>query len=149
MSIFTIPIQIRWADIDQNRHLRHSVYYDYGAMMRMTFLSGLGLTTQKLEEFKVGPIILREEAIFRREIKLEDKITLDVQLLKASIDFSRWSLRHHFTKEDGSLAAIINLDGAWLDLAIRKMAKPNDFIQNIFQQIPKSPEFELIPEKKK
>jgi len=149
MSVFTIPIQIRWADIDQNRHLRHSVYYDYGAMMRMTFLSGLGLTTQKLEEFKTGPIILREEAIFRREIKLEDKITLDVQLLKASADFSRWSLRHHFTKEDSSLATIINLDGAWLDLERRKMAKPNEFIQNIFQQIPKSPEFELIPEKKK
>lgn len=148
MSAFSIPIQLRWADIDQNRHLRHSVYYDYGAMMRMIFLSGQGLTTQKLEEFKVGPIILREEAIFRREIKLEDKITLDVQLLKSSADFSRWSLRHHFMKEGDLLAATINLDGAWIDLEKRKMAKPNEFIQHVFQQIPKSPEFELIPEKK-
>src|SRR5688572_3798438 len=149
MSVLTTTIQIRWADIDQNRHLRHSVYYDYGAMMRMNFLYGEGLTTQKLEDFKIGPIILREEAIFRREIKLEDKITLNVELLKASADFGRWSLRHHFLKEDGALAAVINLDGAWVDLEKRKMAVPNEFIQNVFGQFPKSPEFELIPEKKK
>jgi len=42
MSDFTMPVQIRWADIDQNRHLRHSVYYDYGAMMRMNVLYANG-----------------------------------------------------------------------------------------------------------
>ncbi|MES1227005.1 MAG: thioesterase family protein, partial [Bacteroidota bacterium] len=116
---------------------------------RMNFLYGEGLTTQKLEEFKIGPIILREEAIFRREIKLEDKIVINVELLKASADFGRWSLRHNFLKEDGALAAVINLDGAWIDLEKRKMAVPNEFIQHVFGNFPKSPEFELIPEKKK
>lgn len=100
MTAYSQPIQIRWADIDANRHLRHSAYYDYGAAVRMMFLSGHGLTTKKLEELQIGPILFREEAIFRREIILEDKIFIDVEMIKATPDLSRWSLRHNFLKED-------------------------------------------------
>ena len=35
MANFSLPIQIRWSDIDQNRHLRHSAYYDYGSNGRI------------------------------------------------------------------------------------------------------------------
>lgn len=142
MSTFKIPIQIRWSDIDQNRHLRHSVYYDYGALMRMTVLSECGLTTDKLEHLKIGPILFREEAIFKREITLEDKITMDVELLKATQDFSRWSLRHHVIKEGGTLAAVITVEGAWIDIEKRKLATPDNFIQSIFNQFPKPADFQ-------
>lgn len=149
MEKFTMPLQIRWSDIDANRHLRHSVYYDYGAAMRMKFLSERGLSTQKLEEFHIGPILLREEAVFRREIKLEDNVTIDVELLKTTADYGRWSLRHNLIKADGTVAAIITIDGAWIDMNLRKMAVPNEFIKNIFETFPRSPEFEWIVKEKK
>jgi acyl-CoA thioester hydrolase len=144
MTNYSIPVQIRWADIDQNRHLRHSVYYDYGAMMRMNVLYSNGLTTQKLEELKVGPILFREEAIFKREIKLEDHITISVELLKSTEDYARWSLRHHFIKEDNTLAAILTIDGAWMDLEKRKLTVPDNFVREVFAKFPKSPEFEWV-----
>ena len=147
MLEFTNTIQIRWADIDANRHLRHSVYYDYGATMRMNFLSGGGLTTAKLEEFQIGPVLFREEAIFKREIKLEDIITVDMMVVKTTKDFSRWSLRHQFIKADGAVAALLNVDGAWIDMVKRKLAMPNEFIQNIFDQFPKAADFEWIEKK--
>jgi acyl-CoA thioester hydrolase len=145
MSSFSMPISIRWADIDANRHMRHSVYYDFGATARMKLLSERGLTTKKFEEFHMGPILFREEAIFRREILLEDQITITVELYKTTEDYSRWSLRHQFLKEDGSLATTLSIDGAWIDLNLRKLAKPNDFIRNIFSEFPKSKDFEWIP----
>lgn len=149
MTNYKQTIQIRWADIDANRHLRHSVYYDYGASMRMNVLSERGLTTKKLEEFMIGPVLFREEAIFKREIIFEDQITLDVALVKMTQDYGRWSLRHHFIKADGTLAAILNVDGAWIDLTKRKLALPNEFIRNIFENFPKAEDFQLIlPEKK-
>ena len=37
LQSFVRPIQIRWADLDPNFHLRHSVYYDYGAYCRIGF----------------------------------------------------------------------------------------------------------------
>lgn len=143
MSKYIVPIQIRWSDIDQNRHLRHSAYYDYGAMVRMQYLNGHGLTTEKMEELQVGPILFREEAQFRREIKLEDKITVDVEICSAREDFSRWSLRHTFHKEDGTVAAIINMDGAWLDLTKRKLAQPPEFVKDIFRSFQRSNDFKF------
>jgi acyl-CoA thioester hydrolase len=149
MQQISLPIQIRWADIDANRHLRHSAYYDYGAACRMHALSERGLTTKKLEELMIGPMLFREEAIFRREIVFEDKISLTIELVKTTADFGRWSLRHHFIKGDGTLAAILNIDGAWIDLSKRKLAPPPDFIKTIFEDFPKSQDFQLvIPEKK-
>ena len=150
MEKFSTPLQIRWSDIDANRHLRHSVYYDYGAAMRMMFLTSKGLTTEKLEEFQVGPVLFREEGIFKREVRLEDEITIDVEIVKTTPTFSRWSLRHSIVKKDGTLAAIINIDGAWIDLVRRKLAEPNEFIQKIFESFPKSADFDWIvrPEKK-
>jgi acyl-CoA thioester hydrolase len=144
MEKITQTIQVRWADIDANRHLRHSVYYDYGASMRMNVLSERGLTTKKLEELQLGPVLFREEAIFKREIIFEDKITLNVELVKVTEDYGRWSLRHHFIKGDGTPAAILNVDGAWIDLVKRKLAVPNEFIRGIFEGFPKAEDFQLI-----
>ena len=142
--MFKQTVQIRWADIDANRHLRHSVYYDYGASMRMNALTAEGLSMKKLEELMLGPVLFREEAIFKREIMFEDMITIDVEVVRARQDFARWSLRHHFTKEDGTVAAIINIDGAWIDLAKRKLAVPDDFIVHVFDKFPKAADFEMI-----
>jgi acyl-CoA thioester hydrolase len=147
METYSVPLNIRWADIDANRHLRHSVYYDFAAAMRMNFLNSKGLTTEKLIEYQIGPILFREEALFKREIKIEDKVSIDFTVLRCMRDFSRWSLQHHITKPDGSVCAIINVDGAWMDLVKRKLAIPNDFIQGIFADIPKAKEFQWIEPK--
>jgi acyl-CoA thioester hydrolase len=142
--MFQQSIQIRWADIDANRHLRHSVYYDYGASMRMNALTSEGLSMRKLEELQMGPILFREEAIFKREIIFEDVITIDVQMVRSRRDFARWSLRHNFKKADGTLAAIINIDGAWIDLVKRKLAIPDPFIIHVFEKFPKADDFEFL-----
>ena len=144
MNKYAIPLQIRWSDIDQNRHLRHSVYYDYGAMMRMNFLTEHGLSLKTLEEMQIGPILFREEAQFRREIKLEDKVTLDVELTRSTADFALWSLRHNFEHADGSLATKLTIDGAWMDLEKRKLTVPGEFIRGVFDQFPKSEDFQII-----
>lgn len=149
MEKYSLPIQVRWSDIDQNRHLRHSAYYDYGATVRIACFSDHGLTNLKFEELRMGPILFREEALFKREIKFEDKITVDLVVTKATPDFSRWSVRHHFYKEDGTLSAIINMDGAWIDMLARKLATPDNFIQQVFEDFPKAKDFETIVREKK
>lgn len=149
MDIYRVPLNIRWADIDANRHLRHSVYYDFAAAMRMNILNGQGLTTEKLIEYHIGPILFREEAVFKREVKLEDKVEIDVQLSKCMPDYSRWALRHNISRPDGTVCTIITVDGAWMDLEKRKLTIPNEFIQSIFAGFPKSPDFEwLLPKVK-
>jgi acyl-CoA thioester hydrolase len=149
MKSFSLPIQVRWSDIDQNRHLRHSAYYDYGATARIACFSQHGLTNTKFEQLHIGPILFREEAIFKREIKFEDLVTIDMVVTKATADFARWSVRHQLLKEDGSLAAILNLDGAWIDISKRKLAVPDEFIRTIFEDFPKAEDFQIVESLKK
>ncbi|MES1224561.1 MAG: acyl-CoA thioesterase [Bacteroidota bacterium] len=137
-------IQLRWADIDVNRHVLHSRYYEWGATVRMEFLVKHGITVEWLEANNIGPILFREECQFRKEVRFADEIIMDVVLTKAKKDYSRWSLRHHITKADNTLAAIINIDGAWLDLTKRKLATPNETIVKAFELFPKSKDFEWL-----
>ncbi len=143
MNKHWLPLQIRWADIDANRHLRHSAYYDYAASARIEILSSAGLTLHKLEELAIGPVLLREEAIFRREIRFEDVIRISTELLKATKDYTRWTIRHEIEKQDGTRAAIINIDGAWIDMNKRKFAAPDAFVMGIFDSLPKSSDFQF------
>jgi acyl-CoA thioester hydrolase len=144
MKEYSLPIQVRWSDIDQNRHLRHSAYYDYGALVRFSCFSVQGLSNQRLEEMHIGPILFREEAVFKREIKFEDQVTVNLEVTKSTPDFSRWSIRHHFFKQDGVLSALLNMDGAWIDVGKRKLTIPNFEIQRIFNEFPKSDDFQWV-----
>ena len=70
MDVYVRPIEIRWADLDPNFHLRHSIYYDYGAFSRICFLEGHGLNAAFMAKNQFGPILFREECVFKKEIRL-------------------------------------------------------------------------------
>jgi acyl-CoA thioester hydrolase len=143
MSDYLKQLEIRWADLDPNFHLRHSVYYDYGAYCRICFLEEHGLTNTLMQELHVGPILFREEAVFRKEIRLGDHLQINLQLLKAKKDFSRWTIRHQIIKGENILAAIVTVDGAWINTLQRKLATPPSEVIAVFDKMPKATEFEL------
>lgn len=136
--------EIRWSDLDPNFHLRHSVYYDYGAFARVNFLNDHELTPAMMTELQFGPILFREECIFRREIRLGDKVSMDVKLLKARPDFSRWSIRHNIFKNGDTLSAVLTVDGAWIDLKRRKLSTPPEKVIEVFSAMPRTEDFEWI-----
>lgn len=144
MEQFNMSIQVRWADIDANFHARHSVYYDWGAMCRMAFLSAEGLSDEVFRQLQIGPILFREECKFRREIRMNDQVTIDLQLIQAKKDYSRWSIRHTIRKEENTDAAILTVEGAFLDTAKRKLSAPPDLAASVFSKMPKSPDFQWI-----
>lgn len=144
MSEYVKPIDIRWSDLDPNFHLRHSVYYDFGAFIRISFLEEQGLTAAFMNEHHFGPILFREECIFRKEIRLGDKVSINLQLLKARADQSRWSIRHQIFKQDNVLAAVITVDGAWIDVLQRKLTTPPEKVWHVFNDMPRADTFEWI-----
>ena len=144
MNQFKIPVELRWADLDPNFHLRHSVYYDYGAFCRIQFLASQGITAQFMHQQHFGAILFREECVFKKEIRLSDTITIDVKLAKARKDGSRWTMQHQIFKNDEILAAVITLEAAWIDTAKRKVTVPPDEVQLAFERAPKVEGFEWV-----
>ena len=142
MEAYAIPVQIRWSDLDPNFHLRHSVYYDWGALCRIDYLNSKGLTQAVMQQLHFGPIILREEAVFRKEIKYGDQITLNLKLMKSRRDYSRWTMVHEIKKNEDTLCAVLTIDGAWLNVIHRKLFMPPAEVSDVFQQMPVDENFQ-------
>ncbi|MBZ4190952.1 acyl-CoA thioesterase [Niabella beijingensis] len=141
MERFIKELQIRWSDLDQNGHLRHSVYYDWGAYCRILFLSGQGLTATRMMELQVGPVLFREEAVFKKEIRLEDAVFIDLELTASRRDFSRWAVQHRIYKGDQVLAAVLHLEGAWMDTNKRKLTAPPPEVADAYAAMPLAADF--------
>lgn len=144
MNGYSKPIEIRWSDVDPNFHLRHSVYYDLGAFLRMSFMTENGLTPLHMQQENIGPILFREECVFKREIHFSDKVEINIQMVKCTPDMGRWTIAHEIRKNGDTLSAIITVDGAWLDTRHRKLAIPPEYFRRIFDSVPRAENFEWI-----
>jgi acyl-CoA thioester hydrolase len=143
MNLFAQSITVRWADLDPNGHVRHSVYYDYGAQARIAYMQQHGIGIDWLAGQGVGPLLFREEAKFYREIKSGDELTVDVRLSGSSRDHRKWSMRHRILRGD-ELCATIDLDGAWLDLRKRKIVQPPEELIEKFEKLERTEDFQEI-----
>ena len=141
MQQYSKKMEIRWADLDPNFHVLHSKYYDFGAYCRMAFLTEHGITPVMMIENNIGPIIFREECIFKREIKFGDQVEVFLKLSKCNEDGSRWTMIHELWTNGDTLAALITIDGAWIDTKIRKLAKPPEICKVGLLLIPKTDNF--------
>jgi acyl-CoA thioester hydrolase len=144
MINFLEDVQLRWSDLDPNLHVRHSVYYDWGALCRVEFFDKHGLTIETMAKLNTGFILFREECVFKKEIRKGDKIKIDIQILESKKDFSRVSIRHHIYKNENILSAILTVDGAWINIKERKLSAPPEMIHNIFDHAPKHENFRWL-----
>lgn len=138
--------QVLWSQIDANRHLRHSAYADFSAQARSNMLNKLGLSLDEFAKYKIGPILFREELIYYREVKLDESIKVSTELHKFNTANGRFSFRHQVIKSDGVIAAVVNVDGAWLDLVARKLTTLPEHWKPILQNIPKTSDYTEINE---
>lgn len=142
MTSYTKQLSLRWSDLDPNFHVRHSAYYDFGAQHRIEILESLGLTMKVLQMNHFGPILFREECVFRKEIKLSDVVIIYTKISKMKPDASRWTIVHEFKNPEGQLYAIITVDGAWMDTQLRKIANPTPEIAvEALTNFPKTEDF--------
>lgn len=132
-SIYSMTFQVRWADADPNWHMTHSAYFEYAAHVRMSFLTEKGYPPAKFIEMGFGAILVREEIKYRREILIQEEITVTLQLTAIKSRGKLWTMQHQFLKRD-KLAAELTVDGAWLDFKTRRMITPPPALFDLFVQ---------------
>ena len=123
-SDFSLTYHVRWAEMDPNGHMRHSAYPDFAADQRVALLAQMGYSLAKFAELRMGPILFREETRFLKEVHLGETLRVDGRLASLSDDGGRWTIVHTLYKADGRPAAIVTVEGAWLDLDRRKLCLP-------------------------
>ena len=141
--------QILWAQIDANQHMRHSAYADLAAQSRLNMLRKAGLDLAKLLDYKIGPVLFKEELFYLREIVLGDFVKVTCEVTKSRRDGSRWTIRHEIFRGDGTKAAIINAEGAWIDTEKRRLTLLPVELSSLFLSSPRSDDYtEDIPKSK-
>ena len=144
MKKFEKSVEVRWSDLDPNFHMLHSKYYDLGAYCRMAFLVEHGLTPPVMIKYHIGPILFREECIFKREIGFGDRVIINFAIDKLSSDYGRWTMLHEIYKNGETLAATITAEGAWMDTILRKLAIPPQELIDLFDEAPRSGNFSFF-----
>ena len=147
---FEREFEVRWADLDPNRHLRNTAYSDYATHTRFSVLIEHGFTPSRFEELSFGPVVFREETRFMREVAMGDKVTIDVTVAGLSADATRGRLRPPVRRPAGAPGGEVTLEGSWLDLKTRKLTLPPAELRDLFLRMPKTQDFEeLAPAVKK
>jgi acyl-CoA thioester hydrolase len=136
---------VRWADCDVNGHMRNTAYSEYGIDARIGYLAEHGFPYAKFQELSFGPVILREEIDYLRELHLGDSVEVDFTQLGLSADGARFKLAHDFWRPGGKKAARIVLSGGWLDLKARKLMPPPPALHEVFRNVPKADGWEELP----
>ena len=79
----------------------------------------------------------------KAEIRFGDKVTVLVELSGASQNFAKWEMRTQIMLGE-TLAAIVTVQGAWMDVLKRKITTPPQNIIDVFEKAPRSEDFKVI-----
>jgi acyl-CoA thioester hydrolase len=140
---------VLWSMIDANMHLRHSAYADFAAQARIAMLEKNGFTPKQMLESRIGPILFREELVYMKEIGLSDYVYVSCVMTRSRPDGSRWAFTQDIFRKDGNKAAVVNTEGAWIDMEKRKLTALPPGLMTSFGQIPRSSDFtEEVPKQK-
>lgn len=136
-------IEIRWSDMDANRHLANSSYIDYGSHTRINFLASIGFDQKYMAKHQIGPVVFYEHMYYFKEVRVgKIKVSLGLKGLSESGKF--FEFHHDFYDEHGKNFARLELMGGWMNLKTRKlMDLPPEIMAN-FDGIPKEKDFRIL-----
>src|SRR3972149_133798 len=143
--MFSKPLFASWGDMDFNSHMRNTAFLDKAADVRMMFFAENGFAMGESPRLGIGPVILKDEIEYLREVRLLEKIDVSLAVAGASEDGSRFLLRNEFRLGDGTLAAKVTSLGGWLNLARRKLALPPEALLESMRRAGTTPGFVGVP----
>lgn len=146
MNEYAKTYEIRFSDIDANRHVNYSTYIDVAADLRYRFFAENGFPPDRFEQLGISPIYTTISTQFFREVRMGETITITFSMAGLSPQGIRWKARHDILKSSGKKAATIEVEGVMLDLATRKPFQPTPQLMQVFQVCTRTQDFEMLPE---
>lgn len=144
-AAFECRFEVRWADLDGNRHVRNTAFSEYASHTRFRLLAAHGFDQAQLEGLRFGPVMMREEIRYRREVLFGDTLVVDVRCAGLSPDSSHWRVHQDVLRSDGREAAVLTIQGGWIDLDTRKLVTPPAELAAVLQSLPHTPDYEELP----
>ena len=130
--MYSKKFEIRWSDIDANRHLANTAYINFMSHTRMAFLMENGFGQQEMAKNNLGPVVFYEHVYYFKEVFPGKPVTVTLQLKGLSKDGMYFEFVHDFYDYKGGNFASCEMMGGWIDLKERKLTGlPSELFENL------------------
>lgn len=136
--------EIRWSDIDANRHLANSAYINFMSHTRTGFLQEYGFSLMELSKAGIGPVVFYEHVHYFKEAFLGQPITVGLEVSGLSEDGMFFKFDHNFYNHKGQNLAFCEIFGAWIDLETRKLTTLPKDLMALAEKFPKSENYKML-----
>lgn len=134
-----------WADMDFNAHMANTAYLNKAADVRQMFLLEHGFPMEEFSRLRIGPVVMKDELEYFKEIGLQQQITVTYALAGHAEDGSRFLLQHEIFRADGKLSARVTSTGGWLDLNERRLIAPPPALLAAMNSLERTGDFVTLP----
>jgi acyl-CoA thioester hydrolase len=142
--MYSKQFEIRWSDVDANKHLGNSAYVNFMSNTRMSFLTKMGIGLDVMGHFGIGPIVFYEHIYYFKEVLLGDLITVSLEVPGYSADGRFIKIEHNFYDKNGRNLAYSEMMFSWIDMNTRKLGKiPEELLIKI-KAFPKPDNFNIL-----
>ena len=143
-TMYLKEFEIRWSDVDANRHLANSAYLNFMSHTRMAFLMGLGFTHKTMEEHRIGPVVFYEHMYYFKEAFPGRPVKVSMEVVGMSEDGKFFEFHHSFYDYKGRNFAQCEMMGAWVNLKTRALTGLSEDFLNAFSAIEKPENFRIL-----
>lgn len=136
--------EVRWNDVDANRHLANSAYINFMAHTRMSFLWELGFGQKILAKHQIGPVAFYEHMYYFKEVFPGRPIRVSLTVAGMSEDGKFFEFHHDFYDSEGKNVAHCEMMGAWISLKTRGLISLPEELLKIFKTVERPEGFQIL-----
>ena len=89
--MYKIKIKTTWAHCDANAHVKNTAFSEFATHCRLTFFEEKGFPPRALTKHQIGPVIMREEVLFFREVSMMETVEVSCELQASTEDYAKFS----------------------------------------------------------
>ena len=144
---FEQRFRVGWSDLDGNAHMGNASYLGHASDTRMHYFTEHGFSIARFASEKFGPVVVRDELTYRRELRLMDEFVVDFELVGISESGSRFKVRNTFRNASNEVTASVTSEGVWFDLERRRPRIPPPDLDDLMRALLRAKDFAEIPDK--
>jgi len=136
--------EVRWNDLDANRHLANSSYINYMSHTRLSYFMEKGFDQRGMVKHNIGPVVFYEHMFYFKEIFPGKPIRVSLQLKGLSEGGMYFEFQHNFYNAEGENLARCNMMGGWIDLKTRKLRDLPESLISAITSLDKTEDFKIL-----
>lgn len=143
-AMYYKEFEIRWSDIDANRHLANTAYVNFMSHTRMSFLMENGLNQEKLAINNLGPVVFFEHFYYFKEVFAGKPVKVSMELKGLSDGGMFFEFVHNMYNHKGQHLASCEMMGAWINLKTRSLTRVSDELLKSMQLLQRTEDFKIL-----